>query len=703
MKTSKSTRNENALFVEEPELQGLLEAVTLACVGGENAHDLYETLCRIFLNVDGITFAWVGLRSGGTLHPVARGGDDRGYLDGVLITAIEGDAFAQGPTGVAILTNSVQVVNSIMENDVMKPWHEASSRVGFASSAAVPLSIDGEVIASLGLYSGEANRFSVAFSELLEKVATIVSFALSHYDKRVALRDLSDVTTMRDYALARISHGLVITDATLVDNPITFVNSSFEQLTGYRSNEVIGKNCRFLQGPDTDPEAVRRIRDSLASTTACDIDLVNYRKGGEPFWNHLSLFPFFNDENHLHRWVGVLSDISDRQRLEGQLAQSQKLEAIGTLAGGIAHDFNNLLLVIQGYASMIATSTTDQQHLAATRIEEAVRRGARLTRQLLAYSRQQTHRPQLLSLDDAITEAIELLEPMLRPGISLRTSLHSPVGYALLDPSQVQQCIVNLVANAVEAMPKGGTIQVLSRVISSEQARSLRFEADDEHSYVTLEVIDNGTGMDEETKKRIFEPFYTTKSTGTGLGLASVYGIVRQSYGHVRVESTVGTGTTFRIYFPLAPPSVPQSDAAPRLAKQPAEDGDVVGDETVLIVEGNEEARHLLATALRSHGFEVLQASSGGEAIAASEVVGPIDVLLSNINMADMDGRELANRMLVERPNLRVIFTSGSSAGALRQKDFATEDFVVIEKPYQSIHVARTIRQLLDASFDRPR
>ena len=698
MKIPKSTHSDGASLHEDQERLRILEEATLACLHSDNAPELFEDLCRIAHRISGVVFSWVGFASGGAVHVLARCGEDHGYLDEVLITAIDGDIYAQGPTGQSILTNTSVVTNSIADDDAMKPWREATERVGFASSVALPLSIDEEPIAALTMHSNVVNRFSAGLMITLEEVAAMASFALSHYAKRDALSELREVTTMRDYALARISHGLVIADATLADYPIKLVNTSFEQLTGYRASEVIGKNCRFLQGPDTDLETVQQMRDALKRGDPCEVDLVNYKKNGEPFWNHLSLFPFCNVQGELTRYVGVLSDISDRQRLESQLAQSQKLEAIGTLAGGIAHDFNNLLLVIQGYASMISTSSNDeQQRLAATRIEEAVQRGARLTRQLLAYSRQQIHRPQFLNLNDAIKESLEVIESLLHPGIVLKTSFDSPMGFAKLDASQIHQCIINLVANAAQAIPAGGTIYVRSRMIDPAHARALHFETNEETSYVVLEVIDDGMGMDEETRRRVFEPFFTTKPSGTGLGLASVYGIVRQSHGHVSVESEFGVGTSFRIYFPVFE-HVADDAPAPRLAMAAIADVAVFGDETILVVENVDEARHLVVSALRAHGFTVLQASSGPEALGVSrEVDRRIDVLLTDVTMPGMDAHELAGHLLAERPNLKVIFTSGHSVGVLREKEFVDDDdFIIIEKPYQTIEVARIIRRLLD-------
>ncbi|MHB1210041.1 MAG: PAS domain-containing protein [Acidimicrobiales bacterium] len=699
MTTFHFTNDSNdAALVEQRECARVLEEATQACVRCSTAHQLYEELCQIVHGIDGVTFSWVGVLASGTVHALARSGEDRGYLDEALFTAVEGDIYAKGPVGRSLLTKMPVVVTSVADDVNMKPWHDAAQRANFLSAMALPLVVDGAAVASLTLYSNSKDRFTPGLTNTLSQVASVASFALAHYAQRDKLAGLVELTKMRDYALTKVSHGLVVTDGTVPDYPITFVNTSFEKLTGYSLAEVVGRNCRFLQGPDTDLETVQRMREALGAKVACDVDLINYKKNGESFWNHLTLFPFFNDDGELIRYVGVISDDTDRQRLESQLAQSQKLEAIGTLAGGIAHDFNNLLLVIQGYASMISTATErDQRDRAAARIQEAIDRGARLNRQLLEYSRQQTHRPTLINLNDAITETLELLEPLIRPGITLKTSLHSPLGYAALDPSQIQQCILNLVANASDALEEGGTIQLRSRMIGPEQARSLRFESDATTSYVALEVIDDGVGMDEETKMRVFEPFFSTKSEGTGLGLASVYGIVRQSHGHLSVESEVGIGTSFRLYFPSVSVDRELDVPAPRVTMSLGDDIDVFGTETILIVENFEEARHLLVAALSSHGFTVLQASSGTEAL---EIAGasdrPIDVLLTDVIMPGMNGRELAEHLLEAQPHLKVIFTSGYTAGLLTREQHPEENFVVIEKPYQSISVARTIRRLLD-------
>ncbi len=687
--------------LENQERLGLLEDVTLACVRSGDAHELYEELCRITHDISGVEFSWVGSVAGGTIHALARCGQDHGYLDDALFTAIAGDVYAKGPVGRSLLSGKTIVVQSIANDSGMKPWHDASVRANFASAIALPLVIDQIPMASLVIYSSEEDRFTPGLTSTLEHVASMASLALAHYVQRDALNHLNELTAMRDYALSKISHGLVVADATVPDYPIIFVNTSFERLTGYSLRDVVGRNCRFLQGPDSDLEAIQRMREALASKVACDVDLINYKKNGEPFWNHLSLFPFFSDQGDLIRYVGVISDNSDRQRLESQLAQSQKLEAIGTLAGGIAHDFNNLLLVIQGYATMISTPTSEEQHTAAvSRIQEAVRSGARLTRQLLEYSRQQIHRPTLLNLNDAINEALVLIEPLIKPGITLKTTLHSPLEYAVLDTSQIQQCIFNLVANAADALSEGGTIQLRSRMIGPAQARNLRLasDEDDETSYVVLEVIDDGEGMDEETKKRVFEPFFTTKGSGTGLGLASVYGIVRQSHGHVSVESEVGIGTSFRIYFPSVKPVDDHFESSPPRLSSPVDDDiDVFGTETILIVENLEEARHLLVSALRSHGFTVLHASSGSEALEIARASEQrIDVLLTDVIMPGMNGRQLADHLLEEQPDLKIIFTSGYTAGLLTREDRPEEDYDVIEKPYQTITVARAIRRRLD-------
>ena len=690
--------SKNAL-AEIREEADLLSRTSAACVRSTSVEELYGAICEIAVGAADLVFAWVGQYRGGAIRSIAQHGVDNGYLHEALITAINDDVFAQGPTGQSLITGDPYVVNDFATTPMTRPWHDAAARAGFSASVALPFLVGGLPLATLTVYSSQVGRFSNHLVAKLTSMVAMAAIAVERLQLRESEHQMQDIMRMRDFTLGSISHAMLICDPRQHDCPITYASPSFTRITGYANEEVLGRNCRFLQGPDTDPAAVRQLHGAIHAGRACDLEILNYRKNGEPFWNHLSLFPFFNEDGVLTRYVGSQSDVTERHRLEGQLMQSQKLEAIGTLAGGIAHDMNNLLLVIRGYTSLIMGYSEDEHiHLAADRIQSAVERGAQFTQRLLAYSRQQIHRAEIVNLHDAVNESLALLDSVIGTSVTLSTRFQEPIGSVLVDPSQIQQIIFNLVNNSVAAMPVGGTIELRTTDFELDPLSALRFEGCEPGRYVVLEVSDNGVGMDDATRKRVFEPFFTTKKSGTGLGLASVYGIVRQSGGHIAVESQVDVGTTFRLYFPQVetPPSPPPMKA-PIVTDLVSDDIDVFGDETILIVENDEEALSLLVTALRTHGFIVLHATGGREAIdVARRYNANIDLLLTDVIMPEMNGREAADQIVKERPGVKVIFTSGYPSDLLRRKEFIDEHFEFIEKPYQTASVARAIRNLLD-------
>jgi PAS domain S-box-containing protein len=677
----------------------LLVATNSACANATNVDELYHAICEIAVSLDDLVFAWVGEYQGGAIRSIAQGGIDKGYLHETLMISIRDDVFAPGPTGQSLITASPYVANDFALTPLMRPWRDAAARAGFAGSVAIPFVINGKPVATLTIYASTINRYTSHLVARLTSMVSIAAVAIERLQLRESEHRLADLMRMRDFTLGSIAHSMVICDPRQYDCPITYASPSFTRNTGYSEDEVLGRNCRFLQGPDTDPATGQKIHNAILAGRTCSVDILNYRKNGEPFWNHLQLFPFFNEEGVLTRYVGAQSDISERRRLEDQLMQSQKLEAIGTLAGGIAHDINNLLLVIQGYTSLIMGGTDDEELRAtAARIQSAVERGAEFTQRLLAYSRQQIHRPEVINLNDTVNDSLLVLDSVIKSNVTLSTRFQEPISSVLVDPSQIQQIIFNLVNNSVAAMPDGGTIDIRSSEITLDGLSILRFEGCEAGRYVVLEVSDTGEGMDDTTRRRVFEPFFTTKKSGTGLGLASVYGIVRQSKGHIEVESQPGEGAMFRLYFPeveSAPGLTPMKP--PIITDLQSSDIDVFGDETILIVENDEEVLTLLASALRAHGFVVLLANGGLDALDLSRRYnGKIDVLLTDVIMPEMNGHETANRIQKERPGVRVIFTSGYPSDLLHPKEFVGEPFVFISKPYQTINVARIIRNLLD-------
>jgi signal transduction histidine kinase/ActR/RegA family two-component response regulator len=381
---------------------------------------------------------------------------------------------------------------------------------------------------------------------------------------------------------------------------------------------------------------------------------------------------------------------------EEQLRQSQKLEALGTLAGGVAHDFNNLLSVIMGFAQISARSAggdpTLQEDLG--QINEAANRAAALVKQLLAFSRKQVLQPQIVDLNHIVSGVEKMLNRLIGEDVALKTQLEPRLARIKADPGQLEQVIMNLVVNARDAMPDGGTVLIQTRNVRLDARYERRPDAIAAGPAVMLAVTDTGIGMDETTRRRIFEPFFTTKpqGKGTGLGLSTVYGIVHQSGGSITVYSRPGEGCTFRCYFP--PAVEPKSESV-----ELAGNHDSHGHETVLVAEDEEQMRVLLRRCLVSRGYQVLEASHGREALeVAARHDGPIDLLLTDVVMPHMSGKELAQRLRSQRPGLRVLFISGYSDEAIERHGVLAPDAVFLEKPMQPDVLARTVRQVLDGA-----
>jgi nitrogen-specific signal transduction histidine kinase/ActR/RegA family two-component response regulator len=384
--------------------------------------------------------------------------------------------------------------------------------------------------------------------------------------------------------------------------------------------------------------------------------------------------------------------LAERERLEEQLHHAQKMEAIGSLAGGVAHDFNNILTVIRAASSILERELPDGAAVERVRqIDLAATRAGELTQQLLAFSRQQVLKPESVDLNAVVDETLQLLDRVLNEDIQLKAGLGRALQPVLVDRGQVQQVILNLLVNARDAMPEGGTLDI--RTGNAELAHAPEEERSElgPGPYVVLQVSDTGSGMDESTRVRIFEPFFTTKDEGNGLGLSTVYGIVTQSGGRIFVSSEPGNGSIFRVYFPAGTnkPAPPE--------ETPASDS-LRGTETVLLVEDSELVRPLVAEVLESYGYTVLAAVDGIEALAlAAAHQGAIDVLLTDVVMPRMSGRELADRLLVARPDLRQLFMSGYPADTVVRHGVAESRVAFIQKPFVGDDLAAAIRRVVEA------
>jgi len=389
----------------------------------------------------------------------------------------------------------------------------------------------------------------------------------------------------------------------------------------------------------------------------------------------------------------ALHDGSEKARMREQLRQAQKMEAVGMLAGGIAHDFNNLLTIISGYTQMLMASpqiATERDRTALEQVLRASERAADLTSQLLAFSRRQSIQPRVIEINRVVDQTASMLRRLIGEDIELRIDKAADAGRIHADPAQIQQVLLNLVINARDAMPKGGTLIIRTHNSDIGPGNGPHHRAK-RGGYVVLEIADTGMGMDSATRQRIFEPFFTTKpeGKGTGLGLSTVYAIIKQAKGLIDFNTVVGQGTTFKVYLPRV-----QDESVEELPKSPEPAG---GHETVLLVEDEEGVRRAVHSTLERSGYHVLVAASGPEALEiARSHHGPIDLLISDVVMPHMNGRELAKALVAERPQIAVIFISGYPGDTLQSKGALAAEAVFLPKPFTPLALSTKVREILD-------
>lgn len=468
-----------------------------------------------------------------------------------------------------------------------------------------------------------------------------------------------------------------ISIATIEEGRYIDVNESFLRVTGYRREEVIGRTSLelgFWERPEDRSKMVEALR---RDRSVRDVEISFRTKSGERRDGLDSAEAI--DVAGQQCVFAIFKDITDRKVLEKQLHQAQRMEAIGQLSGGIAHDFNNLLGVIIGYCEIMEDQLPPDSSLRREcgQIKKAGERAASLTRQLLAFSRQQVLEPKIIDLNAAVLDMEKMLRRLIGEDIELKTFLETSLGSVKADRGQIEQVIMNLVVNARDAMPDGGTITIETANAELDEGYIRRHVTQPAGEYVLLSVTDNGIGMDAETQARIFEPFFTTKELGkgTGLGLSTVYGVVKQSGGHIWVYSEPGYGTAFKIYLPRTDETARAEKASAAKARK------AVGADTILLVEDEEPLRILTGRFLTDSGYTVLEAEHPAQAIQIAERhSGPIHLLLTDVVMPGMNGRMLAERMRQLRPQIKVLYMSGYTG--FSHRDLLSGEVNILAKPF---------------------
>ncbi len=501
-------------------------------------------------------------------------------------------------------------------------------------------------------------------------------------------------------AVEQAAEAIIITDLRGV---IQYVNPAFESITGYSRAETVGQHTRMLKSGQHDESFYRDLWDTLHKGGVWVGRFVNARKDGTLYEEEAVISPVRSAGGKTVSYVAVKRDITEQVAMEAQLQQSQKMEAIGELAGGVAHDFNNLLTVILGSCNLLVLERDkfdDATRESVDEIMEAGNRATALTRQLLAFSRRQHTTHQTLDLCKAVASTEKMLRRLIRANIELNSTFPDEPMYVCVDPVQLDQIIINLAVNARDAMPQGGQLRVTVKTTTIEEGDTT-VPLLPAGEYIQLDIADTGSGMSEQTKARMFEPFFTTKreGKGTGLGLATVYGIIRQNDGDIRVESELGVGSRFSVYLPRVPTE--QAEADSTATEQQANElaaASPQGHEAILLVDDEESVLHMAQRVLENYGYTVHAASNSADVLQLwAEHAEQIRLLLTDVIMPGMSGLEIAAKLGGERAGLRVLYMSAYTDSAIVNLDAEGPRIEFLQKPFTPDELLTKVRNLLDS------
>jgi len=563
----------------------------------------------------------------------------------------------------------------------------AATGEGLESFAACPLLIHQRVVGVLGVFA-----LQPLGNEVLDHLTIVAEQLVIGLERNRTRRRLSE---SEEQFRAMVSAAPVVLWLTNAAGNCVFMNDQWTALTGQASEDASGTGWLHCVHPDDRENSQRTFIGANRNGEPFQCEYRVFDAAGQVRWVLDTGQPRFTPQGEFDGYIGCVLDITHRRELEDQVRQSQKMEAFGQLAGSVAHDFNNLLTIISGHSEILSELIAPDDPLQefVSEIAKAGERAASLTRQLLAFSRQNLMAPRVINLNDVVSETEKLLRRLIGEDILLHIQLQSDLPAIRADASQCDQVLMNLAVNARDAMPTGGTLAIRTAGIVLDQRYADRHPGVKPGAYVRLSVSDTGCGMTQDVKARLFEPFFTTKATGkgTGLGLAVVHGIVRQSGGHIDVSSEPGYGTIFHIYFPAVQEAVGNNEPARPYQL-------LAGTESLLLVEDEPGVRKLALHVLEQHGYQVLVASNGREALEILDMqTAPIDLLVTDVVMPIMGGPELAKTLRAKYPTLKVLFLSGYTDDAIMRHGIVHNEVAFLHKPFTPMDLAKRVRSVLDA------
>jgi len=668
-----------------------------------DAETLFREACRIAVEVGGFVLVWVGMlhndRDGRAIEIVASAGRSVDQLFTTRVPLDREDGTMR--PGRQAITEDRPVLTHYDEAEALDRAHHGLVDERLRASLLIPLHVSDEAVGILGIYDSSPDAFGAAENALLERIAEDVSYRLEAIEREKAHQALRAERDRLAEAVDQASDGMMIIGPMGV---IVYANKGFCEMIGRTRDSIVGSSAAdILRFGVRRPDLANAVRAAGMAQRPFSGEFEVVRPDGSPGWVSLATTPVRDETARMVNVVAIMRDVTHEHQLEQQLRQAQKMEAVGQLAGGIAHDFNNLLTVIRGYADLARAQLTGSPVATdVAAIDDAAARAADLTRQLLQFARQTPVARMPLDINRIVENLAPMLRRLIGDDVILDVRTASTCSTVAADSSQIEQAIVNLVVNAKDAMTNGGRISIETADVVLDPSFGLEHPDIGQGPRVLLTVADDGSGIDPEIIDRIFDPFFTTKEQGkgTGLGLSMVFGAIKAADGGILVDSARGKGTTFRIYLPCGvQPDAPAGDPGTRPGIVHVAAGEAGGGRTILIIEDEDAVRSFTRRVLERHGYRVLEATNGPEAIVMAEAYPEdIAIVVTDVVMPGMTGPHAVEAIRGIRPDLPAVFMSGYAERGVG--DLAASRSAYVQKPFESRQLLDTIARLLGEAED---